>query len=42
MSDARPSLRSCLHKQTATYDFIEALIQVVSDKKIFELFYIDI
>ena len=26
MSDAHPSLRSCLYQQTATYYFIEALI----------------
>ena len=32
MSDAHPSLRSCLYKQTATYDFIEALIHEIGFK----------
>ena len=29
MSDAHPSLRSCLYKQTAMYYFIEALIHEI-------------
>ena len=32
MSDAHPSLRSCLYKQTATYYFIEALIHEIGFK----------
>ena len=32
MSDAHPSLRSCLYKQTATYNFIEALIHEIGFK----------
>ena len=32
MSDANPSLRSCLYKQTATYYFIEALIHEIGFK----------
>ena len=32
MSDAYPSLRSCLYKQTATYYFIEALIHEIGFK----------
>ena len=32
MSDAHPSLRICLYKQTATYYFIEALIHEVGFK----------
>ena len=32
MSDAHPSLRSCLYKQTATYYFIEALVHEIGFK----------
>ena len=32
MSDAHPSLRSCLYKQTATYYLIEALIHEIGFK----------
>ena len=32
MADAHPSLRSCLYKQTATYYFIEALVDEIGSK----------